>query len=59
MGKILRRRTETGYEAVSLDDPSGREGWKITSNGKEKPDMTTKMLEKNLSKENLEKANVK
>ena len=41
------------FSEQSVVDPSGREGWKITSDGKEEADMTTKMLEKILSKENF------
>ena len=44
------------FSKQSVVDPSGREGWEITSDGKEEADMTTKMLEKILSEENLEEA---
>lgn len=44
------------FSKQSVVDPSGCEGWKITSDGKEEADMTTEMLEKILSEENLEEA---
>ena len=37
-------------------DLKGCEGWEIANDGKEKADMATEMMEKILSKENLEEA---
>ena len=65
MGMERRAEQRTGFRGSwmyvifskqSVIEPSGREGWKITSDGKEEADMTIKILEKILSEENLEEA---
>lgn len=65
MGMERRAEPRTGFRSSwmyvifskqSVIEPSSRDGWEITSDGKEEADMTTKILEKILSEENLEEA---